>query len=159
CSTEYLDLADIELDQARGEFRIVGTFRAAAHLAVDPHHPFRAQLFSGLECWRVRVGDALGQPVMVAQVDEQHTAVVTDAVAPARQADLLANMALAERAAGMGPVTMHGMSRNSCRRDRILRKSQVRIPGGFTRGNDGRQPNEPPVLGSKKAPPAPILSP
>jgi hypothetical protein len=48
---------------------------------------------------------------MVAQVDEQHAAMVADAVAPAGQADLFANVALAERAAGMGPVTMHGISR------------------------------------------------
>src|SRR5215813_3506983 len=48
---------------------------------------------------------------MVAQVDEQHAAMVTDAMAPAGEADLFANVALAERAAGMGPVTMHGNSR------------------------------------------------
>src|SRR5262249_34538297 len=81
------------------------------HLAVDPYHPFRAQFFRRLERRRIRVGDALGQPVMVAQVDEQHTAVVADAMAPAGQADLFANVALAERAAGVGPVTMHGISR------------------------------------------------
>jgi len=38
---------------------------------------------------------------MVAQIDEQHAAVVADAVAPARQADLGTDVALAERAAGM----------------------------------------------------------
>jgi hypothetical protein len=48
---------------------------------------------------------------MVAQVDEQHTAMVADAVAPAGQPDRLVDIALAERAAGMGPVTMHGISR------------------------------------------------
>jgi N-acetylglucosamine-6-phosphate deacetylase len=38
---------------------------------------------------------------MVAQVDEQHAAMVTDAMAPAGQPDRLADMALAERAACM----------------------------------------------------------
>ena len=38
---------------------------------------------------------------MVAQVDEQHATVVADAVAPAGQADMLADIALAKRAAGM----------------------------------------------------------
>ncbi len=38
-------------------------------------------------------------------------------------------------------------------------KSLSRIAGGFSRGNEGRQPNAAAVLGSKKALPAPILSP
>jgi hypothetical protein len=38
---------------------------------------------------------------MVAQVDEQHAAMVADDVAPAREANRLADMALAERAACM----------------------------------------------------------
>ena len=53
---------------------------------------------------------------MVAQVDEQHAAMVADAVAPAGQADRLADVALAERAAGMGAVAMHGIPKNRCRR-------------------------------------------
>jgi hypothetical protein len=48
---------------------------------------------------------------MVAQVDEQHAAMVADAMAPARQARGFSNMAFAELAAGMGPVAVHEMSR------------------------------------------------
>jgi hypothetical protein len=44
---------------------------------------------------------------MVAQVDEKHAAMVADAVAPAGQANLFANVAVAERAAGMGTIAMH----------------------------------------------------
>ena len=44
---------------------------------------------------------------MVAQVDEQHAAMVADAVAPAGQPDVLADVAVAERAAGVGAVAMH----------------------------------------------------
>ena len=44
---------------------------------------------------------------MVAQIDEQHAAVVADAVAPAGQPHVLADVALAQRAAGMGTVAMH----------------------------------------------------
>jgi hypothetical protein len=47
---------------------------------------------------------------MIAQVDEQHAAVVADAVAPAGQADVLADIDLAQGAAGMGSVTMHGIA-------------------------------------------------
>ncbi len=45
---------------------------------------------------------------MVAQIDEQHAAMVADTMAPAGQANGFADVALAERAAGMGPVAMHG---------------------------------------------------
>ena len=47
---------------------------------------------------------------MIAQVDEQHAAMIADAMAPAGQPDLLADVALAERAAGMGAVTVHAHS-------------------------------------------------
>src|SRR5438445_13081037 len=53
---------------------------------------------------------------MVAQIDEQQPAMVANAMAPARQPNCLANIAVAERAAGVGPVTMHGYSKNRCRR-------------------------------------------
>ena len=72
-----------------------------AHLAVDAHHPFRAQRLGELECRAVGVGHHLREPVMVAQVDEQHAAMVADAVAPARQPHDLADIAVAKRAAGM----------------------------------------------------------
>ena len=109
---QHLDLADIDLDHAGRQFRIVGAGGTAAHLAVDPHHPFRTQLFGVLECRRIRIGHALRQAVMVAQIDEQHAAMVADAMAPARQPDGLADVALAERAAGVGPVAMHGIPKN-----------------------------------------------
>ena len=106
--TQHLDFGDEKLDRAGRQFRVLGAFGTAAHLAVDPHHPLRAQLFGVLEGRRIRVGDALGQPVMVAQIDEQQPAMVADAMAPAGQTNVLADIAVAERAAGVGPVTMHG---------------------------------------------------
>src|SRR3954453_8101019 len=53
---------------------------------------------------------------MIAQVDEQQPAMVADAVAPAGQTNLLADVAVAERAAGMGAVTMHGIPGKGSRR-------------------------------------------
>src|SRR4051812_40268982 len=44
---------------------------------------------------------------MVAQVDEQQPTMVADAVAPPGQPDGLANVALAQGAAGMGAVAVH----------------------------------------------------
>ena len=98
---QHLDLADIDLDLAGRQIVIVGTFGAAADLAVHLDHEFRAQLFGQRERRRVRIDHALGQAVMVAQVDEQHAAMVANAMDPAREADRLADVALAERAACM----------------------------------------------------------
>jgi hypothetical protein len=86
---------------------------------------------------------------MVAQVDEQHTAMVANAMAPAGQADRLADMAVAERAAGVGPVTMHGIPKNQMSEDRIEGQKPPRRASGFTRGCQARQPNARPVLAAK----------
>ena len=98
---QHLDRADIDLDLAGRQFGIDGAFGTMAHLAVDPHHPFRAELFDFRERRRILVGHALGDAVMVAQVDEQHAAMVADDVAPAREANGFADVAVAERAACM----------------------------------------------------------
>ena len=97
--TQHLDFADIEFDRAGRQIRIFGAGGAAAHLAVDPHHPLRAQLFGLLEGRRIRVRHALAYAVMVAQIDEQHAAMVANAMDPTGQTNRLANIALAERAA------------------------------------------------------------
>ncbi|MGY3292227.1 hypothetical protein ACVWWP_005294 [Bradyrhizobium sp. LM3.6] len=80
---QNFDLADIDLDLAGRQIVIVGAFGATTGLAVHPYHEFRAQLFSLRERRRVRVDHALGQAVMVAQVDEQHAAMVANAMDPA----------------------------------------------------------------------------
>jgi len=106
--TQHLDVGDEHFDLAGRQVGIVGALRAMANLAVDLHHPLRTQLFRQLERLGIRIDDALRHAVMVAQIDEQQTAVIADAMAPARQADVGVDVALAERAAGMGPVAMHG---------------------------------------------------
>jgi len=98
---QHFDLVDIDFDHAGRQLRIIGPIGAAAHLAVDPHHPFRAELFHVLERRRVGVGHALGDAVMVAQIDEQHTTMVADTMTPAGKTGGLADVAVAERAACM----------------------------------------------------------
>ena len=44
---------------------------------------------------------------MIAQIDEEHAAMVADAVGPAGNPHGLADMLLAELAAGMGSVGVH----------------------------------------------------
>ena len=104
---QHLDLGDVDLDRAGRQLGIFGAGGTAAHLAVDPHHPFGAQRLGDLERRAVGIGHHLGQAVMVAQVDEQHAAMVADAVAPAGQPHVLADVAVAERAAGVGAVAVH----------------------------------------------------
>ena len=132
--TQHLDLADIKLDRAGRQFGILGAGRTAAHLAVDPHHPFRAQLFGVLERRRIRIGDALRQAVMVAQVDEQHAAMVANTMAPAGQTNALVDIAVTERAAGVGPVTMHGYPEIASE-GRIMGSAASREASGFSRAN------------------------
>ena len=86
---EHFDVAHVNLDQAGRHVGIFGALGALADLAVDPHDVFGAQLFGLLEGGRIRIDHALGDAVMVAKIDEQHAAVVADAMAPARQADRL----------------------------------------------------------------------
>ena len=147
CRSQHLDFADIEFDRAGRQVRIFGAGGTAAQLAVDPHHPFRAQLFGVLEGRRIRIGNALRQPIMVAQIDEQHPTMVANTMAPAGQTNALADIALTERAAGVGPVTMHGYSRNKCRRGRIggrsLPEEVEGLPEAFRRGNRMRAETAP----------------
>ncbi len=108
---QHLDLVDIDLDLAGRQFGVLGAGGAPAHLAVDAHHPFRAQRLGQLERLAVGIGHHLREPVMVAQVDEQHPAMVADAMAPAGQADLFTDIALAQGAAGVGAIAMHKVVR------------------------------------------------
>ncbi len=104
---EHLDFADIDFDQAGRQLGVLRAGRAHPHLAVDAHHPFGAEFLDVLEGRAVRVGHHLGQAIMVAQIDEQHAAMVANAVAPAGKPHVLADVALAKRAAGVSPIAMH----------------------------------------------------
>ena len=104
---ENLDVVDIDLHRSGGQVGILGSRRARAHAAVDADHPFRAGEVSGLERLRIGIDHALGATVMVAQIDEEHAAMIADAMAPAGKANGLADVGRAERPAGMGTITVH----------------------------------------------------
>ena len=114
---QHLDVLDVDLDLTGRQIRVLGAAGTAAHLAVDPHHPFGAQRLDLLERRTVRVGDHLAQAIVVAQIDEENAAVVAHAVHPAGEPDLFVDVALAERAAGVGAIAMH----SGVRRKRPLR--------------------------------------
>ncbi len=96
-----LDLVDIDFDLAGRQFGVLCAGGPLAQLAVDAHHPFRTQRLGQLERLAVGIGHNLREAVMVAQVDEQHAAMIADAVAPTRQPHGLADVAFAQSAAGM----------------------------------------------------------
>ena len=56
---------------------------------------------ASLKAGALGVGHHLRNAVMVAKVDEQHAAIVADAVAPAGEPHGLPDVALAQRAAGV----------------------------------------------------------
>ena len=84
---QHLDLARENLDLAGRQVGVDGLGRARLDLAVDADDPFAAHGLGGLEGRRIRIGDDLGQAVVVAQVDEQQAAMVAHAMHPARKAD------------------------------------------------------------------------
>ena len=104
---QNFDVAHVNLDQAGRHFGIFGAGRAFAHPSVDPDDEFGAQLFRFAEGGRIRIDHALGEAVMVAQIDEQQAAVVADAMAPAGKPDVGAVLGEGQGAAGMGAVAMH----------------------------------------------------
>ena len=104
---QHLDLAGEDFDRAGRQFGVLGPAGTPAHLAVDAHDPLGAQRLGALEGRRIRVGHDLRQAVMVAQIDEQHAAVIAHTMHPAGEPHGLADVAVAQSAAGMGSVAMH----------------------------------------------------
>ena len=101
CPRSQLDLAGVALgvDVLRGSH---------PDLAVDAQHPFEPCLPSGLVCLGrfVRVDDHLEDAGVVAQVDEDETAMVAPAVDPAERSRSLPRVGGARRAA-IGAVSAH----------------------------------------------------
>ena len=52
----------------------------------------------------LRIGDGLGEAVMIAEVDEEQAAMIAHAVHPARKTDGLADVAFAKRAASVSAI-------------------------------------------------------
>ena len=98
------DLRRHHFDFAGGQVGIHGLGRALLHRAFHRDHVFGAHLFGALVNGRIDifVEDRLGEAFAVAQVDEDHAAVIAPPVDPAHQEDLLARVGGAQLAAGMG---------------------------------------------------------
>ncbi len=136
--SQNLDSGDIDFDESGRHFKIFGARGAAPDRSVDPDDPFRPK-FSGLiESLRIRVDHALSNAVMIAQIDEQHAAMIANAMAPAGKTNRLAGLRFARVAAAMGAVAVH-YRRSRARRVRrslLVRatRAENRMAGGICQG-------------------------
>ena len=105
---QHFERGHEHLDVPGRQVGVLGAGGALAHLAVDADHPFRAHLLGVLERRAIRIDHDLGHAVVIAQVDEQHAAVVADAVAPAGKPGGFTDVLGAQGAAGVGAIAMHG---------------------------------------------------
>jgi hypothetical protein len=104
---QHFELANEHLDLTGRLLGVDRLRRALLHLAVDADHPFRAHSLGQLERLGIGVDDQLGQPVMVAQVDEQQPAVIADAMHPATEPHIIAHVTLTKGGAGVGAIAVH----------------------------------------------------
>src|SRR5207244_4021022 len=85
---EDLQLVGEDLDLAALETRVDGSLGAPAHHARDSQHEFMAHAVGGGEGLRtIGVADDLHESLAIAQVDEDHPAVVAPAMGPAEEGD------------------------------------------------------------------------
>ncbi len=111
---ENLHLVAEDLDFARGHVGILGAGGTATYLAGDLQHELVAHGLGEREHLRpVGVADHLGDTLTVAQVDEDHAAMVAAAVVPAAEGDDLIDVAGIQLAAVM---STHGGSDLKSRR-------------------------------------------
>ena len=92
---EHLHVGDEHLDRTRRQIGVFRPGRTLFHPPVDAHHPLGPDRLGQPEGGRIRVGHALRDAIVVAQVDEEDAAVVADAVAPAGEAHGLADVGFA----------------------------------------------------------------
>ena len=101
---EHLEAAAQHLDAPRGELGIGRPLRPGTHDAVDADHPFRPHGPGRGERLGRGVGadHDLGLAPPVAEIDEDHALVITNAVHPAAEGRFAANVGGTQFAAGVG---------------------------------------------------------
>ncbi len=100
---EHLHCARGELDPARRELGVDRSFGSGAHVAGDPHHVLGPQPRRAGTTGRLGVDHDLDEPGRVADVDEQHAAVVAVVRDPATDDHRRTDVVDVERAALVGP--------------------------------------------------------
>ena len=98
------------LDLAGGDLGVDQIGVAGLYLAIDADTPFGAHGFSQTESRRIRIDHALRHAVVIAQIDKQHPAMISDPVDPAGKTDGLAFVGQTQITASMATVGMHSRS-------------------------------------------------
>ncbi|OIQ68846.1 hypothetical protein GALL_495560 [mine drainage metagenome] len=101
---------DAQFDFPGGQARVDRAGFAHHHLAGDGDHTFGPDRVGGGERRGAGGEHALGNAVMVPQVDEQQAAVVALGVNPAGKTRLIAGVGGAQGATGMGAIGVHLLS-------------------------------------------------
>ena len=103
----HADFAREDLDLARRQVCIDRHIGARLDRAVDGDHRFQLDPVEDRQRRAVFIRDDLGDAVMIAQIDEQHAAMIALVVHPTRQANGVANIILGQLGAGMGTIGVH----------------------------------------------------
>ena len=104
---EHVEIADEHLDFAGSKLVVHQVDIPKPNFAVHPDDGFGTELTHPCENVAVRVGKHLGHPVVVAQVDEEHTSMVADSMHPAGEPYLCSDILPSEFGAIVGPVLVH----------------------------------------------------
>ncbi len=100
---QHFELAREQLDLARTQVRVRGGTRARTHQTLHADHELAAQTLGVLEhLGGVRIEHHLQQTFAVAQVDEDHSAMVTATMHPTGNGDLLAREFFVDESAVVG---------------------------------------------------------
>ena len=106
-SGQHFDFGCEDFDFAGRQIGIDRIACAGLHFTIDTDNPFAANGFGNLEGGRIGIGHDLGNAIMIAKIDEENAAMVTDAVNPSGKANVRTNVRLAKGCAGMAAVTVH----------------------------------------------------
>ncbi len=106
CTLKFC-LGDIDLNLTGIHFRIHSFICAGFHLAGNRHDRFVAPVFHFCQQWRVFLNHTLGQTKRIAQINEEHAAMVTNFMDPAGKFNGFANLVFTKLGAVMCSVLMH----------------------------------------------------
>ena len=113
---QYVEILDAHFHFARGNVFIDGLRITLYHLAVHTHDRFGRYVAGKLKAFVFGLKNALGYAVVVAQIQEQQAAVVTLAVQPSGQANLLAVILESEFITIMASKGMHNVLKDALKR-------------------------------------------
>ena len=129
-----LDFPGDQLDFPRRELGVQRFRRTGDHLSGDRHDRLQLEGIEQLLDGIVLIGDDLGDSVMVAQVDEEHAAMIPLPMDPAGNPDFAPDVGSAELAAIVGAIRVHVSA------DSDVRKFAAALTGGkaFVNPRTGR---------------------